>query len=300
MNGLRAKHVLILLAIFLVGGLNSCYCNAWVAESEVGLIMPDGVRVSDVVGSGRYTNLNYFADIQRIDASAKTLVWEDPDLVTADKQPIGLTLGVTYARKRDADSATGMWRQYRGEAISDEALSQQVGNRMARVAKAVTARYSLNEMLGVEGAESTGRQVVTQDLFALLEPELAEVQVQLLDVGINNITPSAEYLSLLEKKANAQVAVEVAKQETKRLNEQLVQEQAQTQIEVEKAKRQNLVNEELSKVYEQSPQYYELEKLRLLKDVVGETDKIYFVPEGTDLTLILGGTAPVVQTGPAE
>jgi hypothetical protein len=294
MNGLKLKHIIMLIIILLVGALPGCYCNARVAESQVGLVMPDGVRVSDVVGPGRYTNLNYFADIETMDASAKTLVWEDPDLVTADKQPIGLTLGITYARKRDADSVSEMWRQYRSEAVSDEALAQQVHNRMARVAKAVTAKYTLDEMLGVAGSEATGRQVVAQDLFKLLEPELAEVKVVLLDVGVNNIVPSTEYLRLLEQKANAQVAVEVAKEETKRLNEQLEQEKAQTQIEVEKAKRQNQVNEELSKVYEQSPQYYELERLRLLKDVIGDSDKIYFIPEDGDLTLILGGGAPVI------
>ena len=38
------------------------------------------------------------------------------------------------------------------------------------------------------------------------------MKVVLLDVGVNNIVPSTEYLRLLEQKANAQVAVEVAKE----------------------------------------------------------------------------------------
>ena len=278
--------VLALLTISVLGG--GCYCNARIAESEVGLVMPDGVRVSDVVGPGLYTDAGFYSDIQSIDASAKTLVWDDPDLVTADKQPIGLALGVTYARMRDTDSVKQLWSQYRAEATDDVALEQQVFNRIARVAKSVTAKYTLNEMLGVSGAESTGRQVVTQDLFELLESELAEVKIQLLDVGINNISPSSDYLGLLEQKSNAQVAVEVAQEETKRLHEQLEQERAQTEIDIEKARRDNLVNEELSKVYEQSPQYFELERLRLLQDVVGDNDKMYFIPDGTDLTLILG------------
>lgn len=302
--------VVALVATALLGG--GCYCNANIQESQAGLIMPDGVRVTEVVGPGRYTNLNYWADIAHIDVSAKTVVWEDPDLVTADKQPIGLQLGITYARKRDAESVTEMWRQYRSEATDDDALELQVRNRTARVAKTITAKYTLDEMLGVEGQESTGRQVVTLDLYELLKPELAEVKIDLLDVGINNISPSQEYLALLQRKANAKVEAEVAREEAERdkaaaqaavgvaeqnkllLDEKVEQEKAQTAIEVEKARRQNLVNEELSKVYEHSPQYYELERLRLLKDVIGNSDKIYFIPEGSDLTLILGGDSNVV------
>jgi len=70
---------------------------------------------------------------------------------------------------------------------------------------------------------------------------------------------------------------------------QVNQERAETDIEIEKARRVNLVAEEKAKVYEQSDRAYELERLRLLQGVIGSTDKVYFVPEGADLTLILGG-----------
>jgi regulator of protease activity HflC (stomatin/prohibitin superfamily) len=234
--------------------------------------------------------------------SAKTLEWSDPDLVTKDKQPIGLQVGVTFARMRDRESVESMWNLYRGEAQNDELLKQQVLNRIPRIAKAVTAEYTLDQMLGVSEEAGFGREVVTQDLFELLETELKEVYVSLLDVGINNIAPSEDFLKLLEEKANAQVAVEVARSQTAKLNEQLRQEQAQTEIDIEKARRQNLVNEELAKVYEGSAAYYELEKLRLLKDIVGDNDKFWFVPEGSSLTLFLTTEAGqnIVPVQPTE
>ena len=32
--------------------------------------------------------------------------------------------------------------------------------------------------------------------------------------------------------------------------------------------------------------------LELLKDMLGESDKVYFIPEGTDITLFLGNEIP--------
>lgn len=286
------------LLVGFIGGillflLSGCYWNARVETSQVGLIMSDGVKVDQVVGAGRYTKMRRFADIAVIDTSAKTIEWSDPDLVTKDKQPISLRVGVTYRRNPGKDSILQMWDTYRGEATSGEYLQQQILNRIPRAAKGMTTKFTIDEMLGI--AETGGREVVQQELFDLLEPELNEVGVILLDVGINDIGPDPEFLDLLKEKAQAQVKSELAKENTKQLEEQLLQEKAQTKIDLEKARRQNAVNEELAKVYADSPEYLELERLRILADVIGKNDKIYFIPDNADLTMFLGGqgTAPV-------
>lgn len=273
--------VVLLMALLLTG----CYWNTKVQPEQAGIRLKKG-KIEEVAGPGMYSG-GMYTDIVIVNVSAQTITWNDPDLVTRDKQPIGLDIGVTYARNRTDESLASMWRQYNREARNDEALAQQVLNRVPRVAKAVTTQYTLDEMLGISG--EAGREIVTQALFDLLEPELAEFGIVLLDVGINNIAPDPEYLALLKQKANAQVAVEVAQQEAKKLIEQLEQEKAQTEIELERARRENEVNAELSKTYAQSPEYFELEKLRLLANVFGQRDKIVFLPEGADITLFMGG-----------
>ena len=50
---------------------------------------------------------------------------------------------------------------------------------------------------------------------------------------------------------------------------------------------------------------YELERLRLLKDILGDKAVLYFVPQGTDLTLLLSGAGgpnvvPLPQTVTVE
>lgn len=283
------KTNLIILALIVMLAMTGCYWRTPVETSEVGLVMGDGVRVDEKVGEGRYSDLwGWYAELQIIDVSNKLLTWEDPSLVTDDKQPIGLVLDVTY--KRDRDCAEEMFRDYRAEAVDDATLERSVRSRIPRVAKEVTTQYSLDQMLGTEeGNEEVSRTVVQNQLYNLLEAELKELCVSLSDVGINDIGASEEYLALLEEKANAEVGVEVAQVETRRLREQLNQEEAQTEIEIERARRDNLVNEELAKVYEGSPQYYNLRRLELLADVIGDNDKVYFVPSDIPLELFLSG-----------
>lgn len=290
MRNARLGIVLCLLAASTV--LSGCYWQREVESSQVGLVQPNGVTVTEVTGAGRYTNLGFYADLDVIDVSAKTVQWNDPDLVTQDKQPIGLSLAVTYQRKRDKESILTMWDNYRSEATSDQALEQQVLTRVPSVAKAVTTRYSLDEMLGVaedQVGTTGGREAMTTDLFNLLKPQLDEFGVQLLDIRVENIDPDDAYLAQLAEKARAILGVELAKAEAQRLEQVLEQERRQTLIELEKAQRENQVNEERAKVYRTSPQFFELRRLELLKDVVGANDKIYFVPQGADLTMILSG-----------
>jgi hypothetical protein len=291
---MRKIKLVSLMAMLLVAGILStgCYVSNSVEANQVGLVMDNGVSVDEVVGSGRYTNMRWYAALARLDVSAKTLVWEDPDMWTADKQPVKFKVSVTYARKRDKKSVAHMWEMYNSEAKDDKTLGALVTSRIPRVAKQVTTSMTLDEMLGIASSNvaADGREKLQRALFDLLKPELAEFDVDLLDVGINDIGVDAEYANKLKEKAVSKVASELAEQKTKQLTEQVKQEQAQTNVDLEVAKRKKLVLEEENKIYTSNPEAYELERLRLLKDVIGKNDKIYFVPQGSDLNMILSGT----------
>jgi hypothetical protein len=136
----------------------------------------------------------------------------------------------------------------------------------------------------------------------LLKTEFDECGIELLDVGVNDIGVDKDYADKLKEKASSKVATEVSEQKTKQLQDQINQEKAQTVIDQEKARRKNLTLAEENRVYELNPQAYELERLRLLKDVIGDNDKIYFIPEGADINMILSGngTATLTPETPSE
>jgi hypothetical protein len=290
---------LLVCMIILFSMMSGCYLWSDVKSHEVGLIMNDGVKINQVVGPGLYTNFGWFAAKINIDCSAKTYEWEDPDLWTKDKQPVAFKVAVTFARKKDTNSIKNMWINYNSEAKSDDALALLVLNRIPRVAKQVTTMFTLDEMLGVNenNTEQTkGREVLQETMFKLLEKELNEFGVQLLDVGANNIGADKSYVEKLTEKATSKVAVELAVQKTKQLNEQVLQEKAQTLVEMEIARRENAVAAEKNKVYQLNPQAYELEKLRLMGNIYGDKDKIWIVPKGSELNLFID-SGKVVPSG---
>jgi len=155
---------------------------------------------------------------------------------------------------------------------------------------------TLDEMLGIADSDKS-RVTLQNDIESLLSAELDSCGVQLIDFGVNSIGVDPQYQAKMQEKSTAAIEVELAEQKANQLKKQLQQEQAQTEIDLEKARRANLVAEEQAKVYKESEEAYELKRLELLKDMLGDSDKVYFIPEGTDITLFLGnqvdGPVPV-------
>jgi len=280
------KRITILILFMLL--FSSCVWRVAIDEGEVGLRMNDGVQVSEVLEPGRHGPFwGWYAKVEQVNISAITHEWTDPDLVTKDKQPIGVTIGFTFAR--NPEKIREMRQRFRPETLNDEALLRLVLNRLPRVAKSSTAQFTIDEMIAA-------RTILDNHIFENLSAELDEIGVVLLDVGVNNIAPSPSYLALLQRKADAQVEVEVAVEEGILAEENLIKEQLQTEVELELARRGNLINEELAKTFQTSPEYFELERLRLLGDVIGPSDTIYFTESVEQLMIMLtqSGVTPIV------
>lgn len=297
MKSIYKKLTLVVLMVLIVSALSGCYLWKDVSANEVGIKLSSNA-IEGVVGAGKYSG-GAWKKLELMDVSAKTITWSDPDLWTADKQPVSFEITVTYARKSDADSVAGMWTKYNSQATDDAALETLVRSRIPRVAKQITTSMTLDGMLGIasgdtvvtDNPEIIGREKLQQQMFDLLKNELSEFYVELLDVGVNNIAPDQTYADMLTQKAVSKLAVELAQQDTLKLQEQVKQEQAQTQVALEIADRNNQVREIENKIYVLNPQAYQLRYLELLKDVIGDQDKIYFIPQGADLNLYLTGGA---------
>ena len=291
------KFLLILLIVIALFSTTGCYYNKKIGSNEVGLKMDDGVTISQVVGSGRYTNLGWYAGITPIDTSSKTAIWEDYDVWTSDKQVVGFTASITYARKSDEESVRKMWKEYNAAAKDNVELSNLIASRIPRIVKQVSTQMTLDEMLGIADSDKN-RTTMQVEIEKLLSAELDSCGVELIDFGVNNISVDPQYQAKMQEKSTAAIEIELAEQRAEQLSKQLDQEKAQTEIDLEKARRQNLVAEENAKVYEVSEEAYELEKLRIMKEMLKETDKVYFIPEGSDISMFFnnGNTSvPVIH-----
>ena len=291
---MKKRISLVLVLVVAMFSMCSCYWRAEIEANEVGLMMDDGVSVSSVVGAGRYTDMGYYADIVSMDISTKKIVLTIEDVSTSDKQTVGLEVLAEVARKSDEQSVRNLWMNYNAVAKKDDQLSSLVQDLLRSPVNKVSTQMTVDEMLGVADSDKT-RATMESDIFTLLSPLLESRGIALKTFQVMNISVDPQYQAKLQEKSTAAIEIELAEQKAKQLEKQLEQEQAQTEIDLEKARRANLVAEEEAKVYETSKEAYELKRLELMKDMLGESDKVYFIPEGTDITLFLGTDKPVVN-----
>lgn len=289
---MKKRFALALIIIAAMFSLCSCYWKSEIQANEVGLIMDDGVSVTAVVGAGRYTDMSRYAEIKSMDISTKKIVLTIDDVSTSDKQTVGLEVLAEVSRKSDEASVLNLWKNYNAVAKKDDQLTALVQDLLRSPVNKVSTQMTVDEMLGVAESDKN-RATMESDIFSLLSPLLESRGIALTAFQVMNISVDPQYQAKLQEKSTAAIEIELAEQKAKQLEKQLEQEQAQTEIDLEKARRANLVAEEEAKVYETSEEAYELKRLELMKDMLGESDKVYFIPEGADITLFLGTEKPI-------
>ncbi len=136
--------------------------------------------------------------------------------------------------------------------------------------------------------------------------------VLIINVTVENVAPSAEYLSILEQTANLKAEIDKAKKEQEKIEQvaanailqskkdvetaaaQLLAEQAKTEIQIEIASREGDKIAAQYAIYEQNPEAYQLRRLELIQNMFSN-GAVYFIPEGTDITTLwgTGGVTPL-------
>lgn len=284
---MKKRIALALILVLAMVFCCSCYYKKEVDTSEVGVEMADGVSISAVVGPGRYTSMKYYADLMVMDVSTKELTMQIDDVSTSDKQSVSVTIYAEFARKSDEASVRNLWKNYNAAARKDDRLIEMVADLLYSPVNKTSTQYTIDEMLGIAESDKN-RSTLESDIAELLAASLEPRGISLSLLEVKNVAVDPQYQAKLQEKSTAAIEIELAEQKAKQLEKQLEQEQAQTAIDLEKARRANQVAEEQAKVYEESKEAYELKRLELLKDMLGDSDKVYFIPEGTDITLFLG------------
>src|SRR5262245_19081780 len=94
-----------------------------VNAGEVGIQFQSG-RIKEVVGPGVYSDVGLFVEMKRVSSQAVAFTISDPELITKDKQRIGLT--VTGDIFRPGVNEEGLlqqhWAQYNNLYLDDEAV----------------------------------------------------------------------------------------------------------------------------------------------------------------------------------
>jgi len=214
-----------------------------VEEQEVGVQFRNN-RIHQVVGPGVYSDIGLFVSLETISAQAIPFTVRDEEIITRDKQRIGLVVSGDIFRPNlgQADLIQQQWARYRGIYRDDTLASARVLD---------LARQSMKVCVGDRTFDNNIIGTSRDELRACIDTELNGL---IADIGlrVENLVVPEVILSLAvqtaldaivqsrletekaaqdELKAAAEAAAEQARQEGEiRVEQSRIQEQTRQQI----------------------------------------------------------------------
>lgn len=307
MNKIRFL-ILAVTALFLATG---CYFQADVATNEVAAQL-DRNAVQKCVGPGVWTDMSWFSDLQEVSVATVTLGVGDPQVATKDNQLVQVDITIQARRKGDCASVKLLLANW-SNLLDDEQLKATITSTAREGIKNGTREFTLTQLLD-------DRNGLATSISKQLEEDAQKYATEIVNVTIENVGIAQEYADVLQQTAKlraeedfqlrrqalieqqAKTDLFEREQKQKVLAEQLKVEQAQTDVEVEIARRAGEIVKASNEIYATNEQAFELKRLELLKELFGDRT-VYFLPEGTDPTMFFnfgGSGQPMPVPAPAQ
>lgn len=304
------KKLLLVFVIFSVLA-SGCYFNEDVGTNEVAVKLYKNQieTIADKPGGVYSAATCFYCDLRKVGIDTLTFSVEDPEVLTKDNQAVSVKVTIQARRKADSESIKNLLTNW-SILVDNNQLIATISATAREGMKNGTRGYTLAELLD-------DRNGLAGDIMQQLEDDAEKYSVDIVNVTIENIGPSAEYMAILSQTANlkAQTDQEIRRQDLinqQSKNAQLEQqqrvlvakeqvkaEQAETEVQVEIASREGEVVAARNLVYSDNPQAFELKRLEWLAKILGEKS-VFYLPADTDLTLFLqqlsGQAVPVPQS----
>jgi hypothetical protein len=239
----------ILMAISTAG--NFFYFFNTVEAQEIGIQFRQG-RIYQIVDPGVYSDFGLFVKLETISTQAISYQTRDEEIITKDKQRIGLMVSGDIFRPTNKDTIRNLWPQYRGMYTGDETAINRVNDLTRQAMKVCVGERTFdNNIIG--SARDELRACIDSELnklasrFGLLVenvvvPEVilsAEVQTALDAIVQSRLL--TEKAAQDELKALAEAAAEQARQEGEiRVAQSRIQEETRQQTQLAQLERERL------------------------------------------------------------
>ena len=275
-----------LVVLLVVIGMFS-YLFETVGPGEVGIQIQGG-QVKGVVGPGLYSDIGLYVDIKRVSSAALPFSVRDEEIITSDKQRIGLVVAGDLFRPGIAqkDVLLANWAQYsqvylddavaldRARALVQQAMKVCVGERNFNDAIIGTARDELRSCIDDETSKLADNYGLT--IANVVVPEVVlspEVQAALDSIVASRL--ATEKAAQDKLKAEAEALAEQSRQEGEiRVEQSRIQEEARQRTLLAQIERERLAAEqdviEARKANELLAAQKELEINRALADAAEE------------------------------
>jgi regulator of protease activity HflC (stomatin/prohibitin superfamily) len=232
--------VAVLVVLFSIYNQHA-YVFERVEEQEVGVRFRSG-RIVEIVGPGVYSDVALFADLKRVSSEAVSFSVEDPEVITADRQRVGLRVSGDVFRPGVARSEElrSLWASYQNLFLSDDALRTRVIDLALQAMKSCVGDRTFND--SVIGASRDDLRICIDENLSELAADLG---LEVKNVTVPNVILSEEVQASLDAITKSRLDTELAQQDAIKAREQSAADQAREEgaIRVQLARQQEEVRQ---------------------------------------------------------
>ncbi len=228
-GGIVLAILLLLLILFLLRFTGQFfYAFEQVSPEEVGIRLQSG-QIEDVVGPGVYSDVGLFVDLRRVSSRAVPFVVTDPELITKDKQRIGLTVAGDAFRPgvADKDLLRNNWAQYSDLYQNDELLRTRMEERARQAMKVCVGDRTFDDAV-IGTARDELRQCITDEI----DDMASNYGVNVANVAVPDVILLPDAQARLDEIVQSRLQTEKAKQDELKAMAEAQAQQAQQQGEV--------------------------------------------------------------------
>jgi len=212
--------VAIIVIAVLAGFSKSFWYFEVIENDQVGVTIEAG-EIQGVLQPGIAYDFGLFVNLVKITTSAVAITVDDPELITIDKQRIGLEVTADVFRPREADIVISNYSRYKNIYLNDESLQQRMTAFTLQAMKVCVGDKKFDEAVIGSGRDDL-RACIDEELSGLAEPLGLEVR----NVAVPQISISPEVQAGLDAIVQSRLATEKAKQDAEKAKQEAVAQQA--------------------------------------------------------------------------
>lgn len=248
-----ATIVFVIVAIIIIGVLLSVssqffYFFERIDEQEIG-VQFEGGSIKAVVGPGVYSDTGLYVRIERISTQAIPFSVSDAEIITKDKQRMGLVASGDIFRPGKTETAIILekWAQYKNVYLDDELAKNRVSDLTRQAMKVCVGDRTFDENI-----IGTARDELKECVDDEVNLSAANFGLRVENMVIPEVILSQEVQTQLDAIVQSRLETEKAAQDKLRAN---------AQAEAERARQEGEIRTAQSRIQEETKQQTILAKL---------------------------------------
>ncbi len=240
--------VVIIVVVLLALTSQFFYFFELVDEQEVGVQFESG-SITGVVGPGVYNDVGLFVEMERVNSQAIPFTVTDEEIITKDKQRIGLVVSADIFRPNatQADTIQNLWAQYRGLYLDNDLARVRVQDLTRQAMKVCVGDRTFDDNI-IGTARDALRACIDTELNKLAENFGLRVE----NLVVPEVILSPEVQTALDAIVQSRLETEKAAQDKLR---------AEAQSQAEQSRQEGEIRVEQSRLQEQTKQQTTLAQL---------------------------------------